>query len=214
MSTAKLPCPPQVVLFDLDGVLIDSFDVWAAVLEDCRAARGLPPLGIERIRASWGQGMDADVGEFFPGASIPALSSEYTAGFRRHMHRVRVIAGVPEAVAALRRAAVRLAVVTNSPADVAAAILEHAGLTRVFETVAGGDEVRISKPHPELLHLALHRLGACREQAVLVGDTVVDLAAARAAGIPAIGYRIDGDARIDDMAALPGLLGCAADGRS
>ncbi len=197
----------DVILFDLDGVLVDSFDVWAAVLEACRARHGLPPLGRERIQQSWGQGMDADAEEFFPGVPPAELAREYAEEFGRHVGRVRVIPGAVEAVAALRLAGKHLAVVTNSPVDVARALLTHAELDAEFRALAGGDEVPRSKPDPALLHLALERLGAQPRQAVLVGDTEVDVAAGRAARLPVIGYRVDGDLRIEHLTELPGVLG-------
>jgi phosphoglycolate phosphatase len=115
--------------------------------------------------------------------------------------------GVAWTVRALARASVGTAVVTNSPAALARRILDLLGLADAFDAVAGGDEVPRGKPDPDLLVLALDRLHCPASRAVLVGDTDLDLLAARAAGVAFVGYRLDGgDARIDRLPDLLPLL--------
>jgi len=186
---------------------VDTFDAWVAVLDECRLRRGMTALGPGRVRACWGQGLKADCETLFPGESPEALAREYDEGFERHLEKVRGEDGVAETVRALRSAGLRTAVVTNSPAALARRILALLGLEDAFDAVAGGDEVPRGKPDPDLLVLALDRLGCPASRAVLVGDTDLDVTAARAAGVPVVGYRLDGaDARIDRLLDLLPLL--------
>jgi phosphoglycolate phosphatase len=207
MTVLRLPRPPRAVLFDLDGVLADSFEAWVAVLDGCRARRGLPPLGPAPVRASWGQGIAADVRTFFPGEAVAHLAREYDEGFLEHIGRVRPIDGAPETVGAIAAAGLPVAVVTNSPVALTKRVLAQLGLRDLVGTIAGGDEVPRGKPDPALVLLALERLGLGPGEAVFVGDTELDVAAGRAARIPVIGYRIQGDERVDRMPDLLPLLG-------
>jgi len=209
-AARPIPCPPSAVLFDMDGVLVDTFAAWVGVLDACRMRRGLSPLGPGPVRSAWGQGILADCETFFPGADPQELAGEYGREFSLHIDRVLPEPGAAEAVGALRAGGIPLALVTNSPAALARRILLQVGLSEAFPVVAGGDEVLRSKPDPDLLHLALARLGLSAGGAVMVGDTVLDVQAAGAAGIPVIGYRVRGDVRVDHLADIPPLLGIDA----
>ncbi len=187
---------PRAVLFDLDGVLIDSFDVWVAVLGDCCSARGLPRPSSDVVRRHWGQGIAADSRTLVRGANPRDLAGEYVRGFERHADRVREIPGARALVRRLRDAGLRLAVVTNSPVRIAEQALAGLGVSADFETICGGDEVAEGKPDPAVVRLALERLGVEPPQAAMIGDTDLDVRAARAAGVHAIGLRVEADVTV------------------
>ncbi|UCF68766.1 MAG: HAD family hydrolase [Acidobacteriota bacterium] len=197
---------PAAVLFDLDGVIVDTFDVWEAVLEQCRAVRGLAPLGRQRIRECWGQGIVADCETLFPGTDPRRLAGEYERAFSQHLPAVRTICGAPEAIRTARRAGARLAVVTNSPAGLARDVLSSVGLIELFDAICGGDEVPRGKPDPALVRLALARLSIAPSEALMIGDSPLDVEAARQAGVLAIGYRVDGDLRLEQLDQLEDLV--------
>lgn len=123
-----------------------------------------------------------------PDAGGELLDRAAAASWQAHLARnawARVGAGVPEALARLRAAGIRLAVVSNSEGTVAA-VLAEVGLARAFDTIVDSWEVGIAKPDPAIFHVALDRLGVPPGAAVMVGDTpATDVAGARAAGVRA-----------------------------
>ena len=200
------PAAVQGVLFDLDGVLVDSFAAWHAVLDQALAERGHPPIPLAEMRRGWGQGIQADLDRYFAGDTIASLAATYDRLFRAHLERVELMPEARETTAALAARGVPQALVTNTPREVAVQILHLTGLAPRFAAVAAGDEVERPKPDPALLQLAARRLGLELGQCVFVGDTAVDLEAGRRAACFTIGYRIAGDARIDALSGLLTLL--------
>lgn len=195
------------VLFDLDGVLVDSFHAWHAVLDQALAERGRPPLPLAEMEAGWGQGIQEDVDRYFTGESLADVSAMYDRLFREHLDQVMPIEGALPLVSALANRGLLLAVVTNTPRDIAEKILARHGLAPHFRAVAAGDETERPKPDPALLHLAAARLGIDLRQAAFVGDTLVDIEAGRRAPCRTVGYRIAGaDARIETLRDLIPLL--------
>ncbi len=106
----------RAVLFDLDGVLIDSYEVWFHLLASLAEELGYPPVEREAFRAGWGQGIEADVRRFYPRHTVGELEALYAARFEAHLSHLAVMEGVGEVFAALRRRGLPSAVITNTPA--------------------------------------------------------------------------------------------------
>src|SRR5690606_9831253 len=124
--------------------------------------------------------------------------------------------GVPETLARLAAGGYRLGLCTNKPTAPARAVLAALDLADFFPVVHGGDSLEVRKPDPAHLHAVLADLSAGPESAVMIGDSPVDVATARAAGVPVIvfahGYsrvpvgELAAAAVLDDFATLPALL--------
>jgi phosphoglycolate phosphatase len=197
----------RAVLFDLDGVLIDSFHAWHAVLDQALAERGRPPIPLAEMQAGWGQGIQEDVARYFQGEPLADVAAMYDRLFREHVDRVTPIEGALPLVSTLAERGLLLAVVTNTPRDIADRILTREGFAPHLRALAAGDEVERAKPDPALLHLAAGRLGIDLRQVAFVGDTRVDVEAGRRAPCLTVGYRIAGaDARIEALRELIPLL--------
>jgi HAD superfamily hydrolase (TIGR01509 family) len=193
----------RAVLFDLDGVLVDSQEVWFAVLCAVASDLGRPAVSRADFLAGWGQGIAADVERFFPGRTVAEIERRYDEAFAQHLDRLRFDAAGPAVLAELARRRVPTALITNTPGPLARAILARGGLA--LDAVVGGTDVPRGKPAPDMVLRACAALGVAPERAVVVGDTDYDRAAAAAAGAPFVGMRF-GDGRrierLDDVVAL------------
>jgi phosphoglycolate phosphatase len=115
----------------------------------------------------------------------------------------RLLPGAAEAVAGLKRAGRLLAVCSNKPADFTCALLEHLGLAPHLDAVLGPGDVPRPKPAPDMLHAALARLGVPAADALYVGDMMVDIECARAAGVRVWVVPTGSDDRLTLEAAQP-----------
>lgn len=203
------PSRAEALLFDLDGVLVDSRPAWYAALAEIQREVGLPITGRETFDRTFGQSTEADARDFFDGRlSAAALTARYEAVFPRYLGDVRRMeADSPECLDAWGRDGHRLAVVTNAPGNTALAMLTQSGLVGVFGVVVTPESAP-PKPAPDMLALACRILDVVPAAALLVGDTETDVAAGVAAGVRVIGYRRPGTAgRIERLAELARFLG-------
>lgn len=194
----------EAVLFDLDGVLIDSADVWFHVLNAAAAEWGYPAIPAAKFRACFGQGIDADRETFFPSHTNELLDAYFNAHFLEHAAHLCVDASVPEVFAALHERALATAVVTNSTAALARALVARARATPAL-IVCAGATLR-PKPAPDIVLEACRVLGVAPAHALVVGDSAYDREAARAAGVPFAGLRTAGDFRCERLADVLALI--------
>jgi len=190
----------RAVLWDLDGVLIDSYEVWFHLLNETSRAFGGIEVSREVMRDGWGQGVEADVRRFFPHKTVAETEAYYHAHFMEHADHLRVDADASRVIDELRRRGFSQALITNTPSPLAREILEKAGLE--LEAVVGGTDVPEAKPAPDIVVEACRRLGASAAEAFVVGDSRYDRDAARGAGVRFVGVRMDGDARIERLGEL------------
>ncbi len=169
----------RLAIFDLDGTLVDSrLDLCLSVNHALRLL-GLPERTLEEVSSFIGEG----AARLVERAVAPRLDLQARAlaawreHYREHLldHTV-LFPGLPELLA---RAGFALAVHTNKPGDMARRILDALGVGDRFAAVVGGDEAP-RKPDPGGTRAILERLGTAPAEAVLVGDSLVDLATARA----------------------------------
>jgi HAD superfamily hydrolase (TIGR01509 family) len=194
----------RAVLFDLDGVLVDSLRVWHALLNDFARRRGYPAISDRAMAAAWGQGVDADAETLFPGTAVAELEAFYNARFLDHVRHLAVMPGAAEVVGGLRQRGVPTAVVTNTPAPLARELLRRIGAEP--GVVVGGTDVARPKPAPDMVLRACELLSVPPEAALVVGDSDFDRQAAKAAGAMFVGFRRAGDRRVEELREIPRLV--------
>jgi len=206
MSLAK----PELVLLDLDGTLVDSVPDLSHCIALMLAQLGRPPVGEKAVRHWVGNGAERLIHRALTGQ----MDGQAEAEIYRQAHDLfmtlyaqhngdfsRVYPGVQEGLDYLTRLACPLGCVTNKPAQFIEPLLGRLGLSDYFALTLGGDSLPHKKPHPlPLLHAADH-FGAAAERSWMIGDSVTDIKAARAARFSAIcvsyGYNHGQDIRAD-----------------
>jgi phosphoglycolate phosphatase len=187
----------NVLIFDLDGTLIDSAPDLHRSLNAVLAEQGRASVGLDGIRAMVGDGAAklvergfADTGKAIEPAALPELVQRFLVHYSAGRHALTTaFPGVAETLAELRGRGCRLGVCTNKPYAPTMEILELLGLSGFFGAVTGGDSLPVRKPDPGHLLGTLDLLGAPAANAVMIGDSANDVAVARAAGVPAVVVR-------------------------
>ncbi len=188
----------NAVLFDLDGVLLDSFEAWASLVDTAARHFGHPSVTREAFRAVYGQPTQSDVDHFFPDQTVEAVEAYYEAHFAEHAGAAEVVPGAVDVLATLDRQGVPTAVITNTPSGLARQMLERASLAP--NAVVGGSDVPKPKPAPDMVYRACEVLGVEPWDALVVGDSPSDKQAAAAAGAPFAGIGgIAGNFTLSDL---------------
>ena len=213
----------SLILFDLDGTLIDSRRDLAQAVNDVRVELGLGELSVPTVTGFVGNGVVRLAERAFVGVDAPIddIVGRVRAAYRRRMlETTGLYPGVRQAVTDLHDMGYALAVVTNKPREFVGHILEHVGLGGCFASLVGGDSCEQLKPSPEPLFLALREAGCAADGSWMVGDNYTDLAAARAAGLKscfcAYGFGQRGgeasDMTVESLAELAAALGASPTG--
>jgi phosphoglycolate phosphatase len=216
----------RAVLFDLDGTLLDTVADISAALNSALTELLAVTLPESEVLTLVGRGVSSLIERAL--ARVPGGGSANPARLleRFHFHyeqiersgtmRTRPYPGVARGLAELHALGLKIAVVTNKPAKVSMDLLSRLGLEPWIDELVGGDSGH-RKPEPEPLLLACARLGVSPAEALMVGDSVIDVRAARAAGIRILcvpyGYNEGADPRrlpcdgfVESIDHLPDLL--------
>jgi phosphoglycolate phosphatase len=186
----------RAVAFDLDGTLIDTMPDLAGAVNLMLSMLGASELPQARVRALVGDGVDQLVLRAITESlgKLPADAAQRSAAqalFRRlYSNRVykdsRVYAGVAQTLRSVADAGLALCCITNKDSVFAQPLLGQAGLSGFFKLTLCADKLEDRKPSPRMLLAACSRLGVAPADMLYVGDSGVDVAAARAAGCPVV----------------------------
>ncbi len=175
-----------VVLFDLDGTVVDSGAIILASMRHAmREVLGSEHSDHELMEAVGGPGLEAQMAAFAPDR-IDELVSVYRAHNEPLHDELVACTGMEEVLVRLHAEGRRLGIVTAKRRSTVELAFANVPLAHLFETVVGGDETARHKPDPEPLLLAAERMAADPAQTAYVGDSPFDVGAAKAAGMFAV----------------------------
>lgn len=184
----------NAVLIDLDGTLVDSAPELAAAVDRVLAGAGHEPAGADRVRDWVGEGIDRlleralteAVGTAPDAADLRRARARFDTCYAENLGTAAALyPGVVDGLDALRAAGLRTACITNKAGVFAIGLLGAVGIADRFDAIVAGDSGHGTKPAAAPLEAAARKLGVAIEDCVMVGDSAIDVAAARAAGCPA-----------------------------
>lgn len=185
---------PRAVLIDLDGTLVDSAPELAKAVDRALTEAGYGVAGTEQVRGWVGDGIDRlleralteTLGEVPNAADLRQMRARFDTAYAEILGTMAPLyPGVVEGLDAMRSAGLSTACITNKAGVFAIGLLGAVGLADRFDAIVAGDSVSGTKPAAAPLEAAARKLGAAIEDCVMVGDSAIDVAAARAAGCQA-----------------------------
>ncbi|CAN5601560.1 HAD family hydrolase [soil metagenome] len=212
----------RTIVFDLDGTLADTAPDIAAAINHALASVARPSLSLDAVQGMVGHGGKVLMQRALAAtggvdeATMVAGFSAFISYYEAHVCDLsRAYPGVTDALEMLRDQGISLAVCTNKPGHLARGLIDALGWRDRFAAIVGGDTVATTKPDPAMLQLAIERAGG--GPAAMIGDSIVDVQTARAAGVPCIAVsfgfadrpadQLGADAVIDGYGVLLRTLG-------
>lgn len=187
--------PFSVVLFDLDGTVINTNDLIVASFQHVLKEHVGLDVPAETIYRHFGEPLPTSLARYCPERALELTDLYRVFNLANHDELVKQFDGVREVLERLRGAGVKLGIVTSKRHDVALRGLRVCGFEHYFDTLVGMDETRRHKPEPEPIFLALERLGeAPGPHVLMVGDSTFDILCGRNAGVQtaAVGWSMIG----------------------
>jgi phosphoglycolate phosphatase len=186
---------PGIVVFDLDGTLVDTAPDLISALNHVLDREGLPPVPLQSARTMIGAGARRLIeraleleGRHVGTDDISRLTKDFIDYYAAHIaNESRPFEGLETALDELAAQGFRLAVCTNKLEFLSKLLLDELGLSGRFAAICGADTFGVQKPDPAILRQTVARAGGRLSCAIMVGDAGTDIGVARRAGIPVIG---------------------------
>jgi phosphoglycolate phosphatase len=214
--------PAPALIFDLDGTLVDTAPDLLGATNAVLEAEGRLPIDPASLRHMVGFGAKSLIEQAMAATGAPPppedmdrLIGIFIDHYRDHLADFsRPFPGVEETLAKLKAEGARLAILTNKPAELTGPLLSRLGMEGYFTAIYGAGRKSYTKPDPRIFHDVVEDCGG--GPAVMIGDSITDLATARAAGAPCIlmsygstpvpASELGADAVLDDFTQLPKAL--------
>ena len=185
----------RIIVFDLDGTLVDTAPDLINALNFILQREGLPPVPLHSARNLIGAGVLKLIergleleGRSTTPEDVTRLTGDFIDYYAAHIAEAsRPFEGLESALDDLHAGGYRFAVCTNKLEWLSKRLLDQLGLSSRFSAICGADTFGVSKPDPAILRQTVARAGGHLSSAIMVGDAGTDIGVARRAGIPVIG---------------------------
>ena len=188
----------KAILFDLDGVLVDSYAAWFIFFNQALRHFGFPEISMDIFQKYWGQSTEDDVRIFLPGRTVDEVRRYFLDHIGDFIDQVKVDPQALKVLNDLIDRGYKLGCITNSHREIVEAVLGRNGLERFLKVILTADDLQ-PKPAPDMILEACTLLEVMPADTVFIGDTLTDLQAAEAAGCIFIGYRLETENNIHEL---------------
>jgi len=193
---------PKAILFDMDGVLVDSLDSWWISLNCSLEAYNQKKISRnDFIKKYWGHDLYDNIKKMNMPLEVASFCNNI---YGDHIHRIKIYKETKPTLEKLSK--YKKAIITNTPKDCASQILKQFKIEKFFDFVITSDDVTMAKPNPEIVLKACKLLKVEPKDIVLVGDTDSDVKAGKTAGCKVVGINVEADYTINSLSDLILLL--------
>lgn len=177
----------KLVIFDLDGTLIDSYEGIKDALNYAVRKFGKKPWDLKEVKKRVGRGLEILIeeamGKDYVEEGVKLFREKYS---KIYLKKTKILPSVKETIEYLYKKNILLAIASNKPSDFTKKIMENFGFSNHFSAIYGPFEVKNLKPHPEMIFKILKDLDVKNEEALYVGDMILDAETAKNARIDCI----------------------------
>lgn len=181
----------KLVIFDLDGTLVDSLTELAAAVNHVRRVLGLSQFAEGEVRSMLGAGSQRLIEKAFPKAGPAELERAYEAYLsysETHLlTSTQLYPGVRDTLSELMKKGIHMAIISNKHSRLSRSLLQRLGVDTYFSAILGPDSHPFRKPSPKSIQKLLDDLGIDASKGVIVGDSASDILAGKSAGVVTVG---------------------------
>jgi len=193
---------PIAILFDLDGVIVNSEDAWLSSLNTALEYFNNNPISLEEFNEKyWGNDVNDTLKKLgLPDEAVNIVNKAYL----NNINKVTIFPDVIDTLYKLKK--YKKGLITNTPKKSALSLLTKFNILKYFNIVVTSDDVKFGKPHPEIIEKACKLLNVKPFEAIIIGDTISDIKAGRSIGSTVIGIKIDADYYINRISDILKIL--------
>jgi|SRR3989338_647988 len=207
MFVPKKKTKLKAVLFDMDGVIIDSFDASYKIFNELRKKYKLSIMSREEYRKSvWGGFFTDNVKKYLKTNDVADIETYHKKLILKYKNEVRLMPGAKAVLKAIKNKKIKIGLVTNTLRSQTLDALSYYKIKNYFDSIVTGSDAERVKPYPDPILKACQKLEVIPEETVYIGDTKFDYKAGKAAGCLVIGLNSDGDLVISKLSDLLELV--------
>lgn len=193
---------PSAILFDMDGVLVDSLDSWWLSLNEALKEYNHKQITRDEfIKKYWGHDLKYNLEEMGLDEKILRFCN---TSYKNHVYGVKIYPDTKYVLEKLKK--YKKGIITNTPRDCTVQILKNLDIGKYFDVIVTADEVSKGKPSPEIVIKACNYFNVKPENVLLIGDTNSDIQAGRSAGCIIVGINIKADFTIKKLSDLTSII--------
>ncbi len=196
----------KAILFDLDGVLVDSLSAWHATFNNIRKKDGKEAIPTKLFRKNFGSPIERDIKLYFPEKTVYELNRLKDIYFSKNIHLVNLFSHSIHALKKVKGMSIKTGLISNSTGIIVKSIIKQFKLGRFFDVIITSQEVKRGKPAPDMIIKVCKLLRVNPKNTILIGDTMNDMVAGRRAGCITVGYKVNGDYRINKLISITRFL--------